>query len=325
MVIFLTGAAGFIGSHLAERLLARGDRVVAIDNLDPFLYPAEIKRRNLATAQRHPSFSFVEMDLADRVGMEALIRKESPDRVVHLAARAGVRPSLRAPEGYYAANIAGTLNLLETMRHGLPQRAPRRMVFASSSSVYGGNEKVPFSEDDPVDRPLSPYAFTKRSGELLCRTYHHLYGFEITCLRFFTVYGPRQRPDMAIHDFARRMIAGEPIPVFGDGSSRRDYTYIDDCLQGVLQAIDRPLGFEIINLGESRTVMLKDVIRLLEEALRVRAIWDPQPARPEDPPITHADISKARKLLGYDPQVPIEVGIEKFVAWLGREGQPETG
>jgi len=308
--VLVTGNAGFIGSHLVERLLDQGHEVVGFDNLDPFYDPA-IKRRNLATALAHPRFVFVEGDLRRRDQVDALFSGRRIDRVFHGAARAGVRPSLKAPLLYEEVNVRGTLHLLEAaVRHGVSN-----FVFASSSSVYGEQKKVPFAETDPVDGPISPYAATKKAGELMCYTYHHLYRLPVTCLRFFTVYGPRQRPEMAIHAFTRAIARGEPLSLYGDGSARRDFTYIDDIVAGVLAALDRPHPYEIINLGESQTIELRDLIRRLERVIGRPAMINALPAEPGDVPITYADVSKARALLGYVPSTPIDAGLERFVAW----------
>lgn len=313
--ILLTGAAGFIGSHVAERLLARGDDVVGLDNFDPF-YPAEEKRRNLETALTDPRFQLVEADCADLAALEHALNGQRFDAVVHLAAKAGVRPSIQDPVGYAHANLLGTQALLEfTRRQEIP-----RFVFGSSSSVYGNNAKVPFAEDDPVDHPISPYAATKRAGELLCQTHHHLHGTGIISLRFFTVYGPRQRPDLAIRKFSTLMLKGEPIPVFGDGSTERDYTWIEDIVQGVLAGIDRTRTvegqFEIVNLGESQTTSLSRLIELISEALDVKPRLERRPAQPGDVVRTFADVSKARRLLNYQPSTPVEEGIPRFIEWL---------
>jgi UDP-glucuronate 4-epimerase len=318
MSVLLTGAAGFIASHLAERLLATGRPVVGLDNFDDF-YDQAVKERNLAVALDHEAFTLVRGDIRDA---GALARLPSDiDTVVHIAARAGVRPSLAQPALYFDVNVTGTLRLLELAR----ERGIRRFVFASSSSVYGNNREVPFSEEHRVDNPISPYAASKRAGELLGHTYHHLHGITCICLRFFTVYGPRQRPDLAIHKFARLMEAGEEIPVFGDGTSRRDYTYIDDILQGVEGALDwanRTDGaFEIVNLGESRTVELLEMIEILAEELGVNPRTGWLPAQPGDVDRTFADISKARDLLGYDPKWEFRDGIRVFVNWLREEGR----
>ncbi|HKY32805.1 MAG TPA: NAD-dependent epimerase/dehydratase family protein [Candidatus Polarisedimenticolia bacterium] len=315
--ILVTGAAGFIGSHLTGRLLGRGDRVVALDNFDSFYDPG-IKRRNLsaAAAGAGERFTLVEGDLRDRATLEALFQAHRPDAVVHLAARAGVRPSIEDPLLYDDVNVKGTALLLEACRrHGTG-----KMVFGSSSSVYGDTTAVPFSEDARVDRPVSPYAATKAANELQCHAYHHLFGLDVFCLRFFTVYGPRQRPEMAIHKFARLMMQGRPVPRFGDGATERDYTYIDDIMDGVIKALDRVKGYRIYNLGESKSVPLAYLIELLQKELGVRAIIEPLPNQPGDVRMTCADISRARAELGYDPGVPIEEGIRRFAAWLKAEG-----
>lgn len=320
MRLCVTGAAGFIGSHLTECLLQQGHEVIGLDNFHPFYAPA-IKRANLATALTSPLFTLVEGDLRDEGLMHSLFERTRPDVVVHLAAMAGVRPSIQQPGLYYDVNVRGTLNLLEGMRRA----NLRSLVFASSSSVYGKNPKTPFSETDFVDNPISPYAATKKAGELLCHTWHHLQDMSIACLRFFTVYGPRQRPDLAIHSFARLMRAGKPLPFFGDGSTRRDYTYVDDIVKGVLGAIafvspDQPVRYDVFNLGESRTVALHELVSLLEQALGCRAELNRLPDQPGDVPLTFADIRKAREILGYHPDVPIEEGIARFVAWLRASG-----
>ncbi len=306
----ITGAAGFIGSHVAERLLARGDRVIGLDNFDPF-YSRGIKEGNLSRALPNSSFRFVEGDIRDESLVGRIVAEEKPDVVFHSAAKAGVRPSIADPLGYEDVNVRGTLVLLEAAR----KAGIRHFVFASSSSVYGENPKVPFSEDDFVDHPISPYAATKKAGELIGYTVHHLSGMPVTCLRFFTVYGPRQRPDLAIHKFTRLIDEGKPIPVFGDGSTSRDYTYIDDIVDGVVRAIDRPDGYKIINLGESTTVTLSGMIAEIERALGKKAAIDRQPLQPGDVPRTYADVEKARRLLGYEPRMPFREGIERFVAW----------
>jgi len=311
--ILITGGAGFIGSHLVERLLGEGHwRVTVVDDFNDFYEPA-IKHANIAAHQSNPNFNLVEADVRDYDALARAFDKTKFDCIVHLAARAGVRPSLTEPRLYVETNINGTLNLLELARaHGIKQ-----FVFGSSSSVYGENEKVPFSEDDPIFKPISPYAATKAAGELICHTYSHLHDMRIVCLRFFTVYGARQRPDLAIHKFAKLISAGKPIPVFGDGATRRDYTYIDDIVSGVRAAIDYDqTNYEVINLGESQTVELRELISLLESALGKRAQIDRQPLQPGDVPQTFADITKARRLLGYNPQTQIEEGIKKFVAWF---------
>jgi len=310
--ILVTGGAGFIGSHLVERLLAIGHQITVVDDFNDF-YDTEIKRENVRLQLANPQYQLAEIDIRDRSALEKVFATRKFDCIVHLAARAGVRPSLSQPQLYTETNINGTVNLLELAR----AQGIKQFVFGSSSSVYGINAKVPFSEEDPIRQPISPYAATKGAGELLCHTYAHLYGIRCICLRFFTVYGPRQRPDLAIHKFARLIDRGQPIPVFGDGTTRRDYTYIDDILAGVLAAIDYDQTlYEVINLGESRTVELRELIGLLEKELDMRAVIDRQPPQPGDVPQTFADISKARKLLNYNPQTQIEDGIHRFIHWF---------
>lgn len=307
--ILVTGAAGFIGSHLCERLLAMGRKVVGLDSFDSFYDPA-IKRRNLSACLPHANFQLTEGDIRDAAVVEAAMT--GCDLVVHLAARAGVRPSIEKPLLYQDVNVGGTCVILEIMR----KLKVGKLIFASSSSVYGNNRKVPFSESDNVDFPISPYAATKKAGELLCHTYHHLFGMDITCLRFFTVYGARQRPDLAIHKFCRLIEQGKPIPVFGDGSMMRDHTYIDDILSGVLAAIERCSGFHIYNLGESRPVSLSDLISAIERALGKKAIIERLPPQPGDVDRTYADVALARAELGYDPKTEIDAGLAEFVKWL---------
>ncbi len=307
----VTGGAGFIGSHVIEALLARGERVVCVDNFDTFYDPA-IKRANLTQAKTHPFFTLIEADIRDQARMAAVCDTHAVDRVFHAAARAGVRPSIAEPFLYEDVNIRGTLALLEVAR----RRALRTFVFASSSSVYGGMKAVPFSETAALSRPISPYAATKLAGEQLCYTYHHLYELPVTCLRFFTVYGPRQRPEMAIHRFVRLIEDGKPVPVYGDGTARRDFTYIEDIVQGVLAALDHPFPFEVFNLGESETIELTELIRLIETSLKRDATIERLPDQPGDMPITYADITKAKKLLGYRPTTPVTVGLQKFVQWF---------
>jgi UDP-glucuronate 4-epimerase len=311
--ILVTGGAGFIGSHLVDRLLAEGNwRVTVVDDFNDF-YAPEVKRNNIRAHQESPLYQLHEADIRDRAALEEVFQEEQFDCIVHLAARAGVRPSLSEPLLYTETNINGTLNLLELAR----QHEVEQFVFGSSSSVYGINAKVPFSEEDPVRQPISPYAATKAAGELLCHTYSHLYGIRSVALRFFTVYGARQRPDLAIHKFAKLIDEGRAIPVFGDGTTRRDYTYIDDIIAGVRSAIDyRASNYEVFNLGESETVELKELIALLEKELDRHAVIDWQPLQPGDVPQTFADVSKARRLLGYDPQTKIEDGIKRFVEWF---------
>ena len=314
--VLVTGAAGFIGSHLVEALAARGDEVVGIDNFDPF-YDRAIKEQNLAAARANAGFRMVEGDLRDRADVIAVFGEGEFDAVVHLAAKAGVRPSLADPAGYYETNLIGTSNLLEAMRDA----GCTRLVFASSSSVYGNNRKVPFHEDDRVDAPISPYAATKKAGEELCHVYHAVHGFSILALRFFTAYGPRQRPEMAIHAFTRRLFAGEPIPVFGDGSMERDFTYIDDVVDGVVSAMEHVVGtetFDILNLGESEPIRLSRLVAALERATGREAVIDRRPVPPGDVDRTFADVSRARRLLGYEPGVGIDEGLRRFVEWYRR-------
>ncbi len=315
MKILVTGAAGFVGSHLVERLLAEGNSVVGLDNFDTF-YDPRIKRQNIREAIAHPAYRLVEGDLRDADTLTRCFASQSIDTVIHLAARAGVRPSLVDPELYYDVNVMGTLKLLEAMRHAHCSR----LLFASSSSVYGNNSQVPFAETDNVDNPISPYAATKKAGELLCYTFHHLYGFDVACLRFFTVYGPRQRPEMAIHSFIRKISHGEAIPVYGDGTTRRDYTFIADILDGIQGIMHHLKGYDIVNLGESRTVELQELIGVIEKSVGKKAIVDRKPMQPGDVQQTFADISHARSRYGYNPRFPIEKGIEEAVTWFTQQG-----
>jgi UDP-glucuronate 4-epimerase len=311
--ILVTGGAGFIGSHLVDHLLGDGGwRITVVDDLNDF-YSPDIKRANVAAHLPDPNYRLIEADIRDAGRMAEVFTETSFDTIVHLAARAGVRPSLAEPELYAETNINGTINLLElARRHDIKQ-----FVFGSSSSVYGINTKVPFAEDDRIHQPISPYAATKAAGELLCHTYSHLYDIRTVCLRFFTVYGARQRPDLAIHKFSKLITEGKPIQVFGDGSSRRDYTYIDDIIQGVRAAIDYDRSIhEVFNLGESQTVTLSELIELIERSLDMHAIIDRHPMQPGDVPATYADISKATELLDYHPKTKIQEGIPKFVQWF---------
>jgi UDP-glucuronate 4-epimerase len=314
--ILVTGGAGFIGSHLVEALVHDGRDVVVLDNFDAFYDPA-VKRRNLAAFAGRPGFALVEGDIRDEKRVEAIFGSHPIGVVVHLAARAGVRPSIEQPLLYSDVNLNGTVVLLEACR----RHNVGKFVFGSSSSVYGNNPKVPFAEKDDVERPISPYAATKRAGELLCATYHALYRLNVFALRFFTVYGPRQRPEMAIHKFTRFIDRGLPLPRFGDGSTRRDYTYVSDVVAGVLRAIERVQGYEIINLGGSRTTRLTDLIALLETRLGRKAVVEAQPDQPGDVVTTWADVDKAHRLLGYDPKVTIEDGLTRFVEWYRSAGE----
>ena len=313
MRVLLTGAAGFIGSHLAERLLARGHEVVGLDAFDPFYDPA-LKERNVARMLGRPGFTLARGDILDSALVARLARPSAPvDVCCHLAALAGVRPSVADPLRYHRVNVDGTLVLLEACRAaGVP-----RFVFASSSSVYGVRSHAPFREDDACDRPASPYGATKRAGEHFVHAYHHVYGLDATCLRFFTVYGPRQRPEMAIAKFARLIEAGAPVPLFGDLTSARDYTWIDDIVEGAARAVERPAGgFAVYNLGDARTTTLAELVRLLERALGKRAVVEPRAPQIGDVPLTCADIAAARRDLGYEPRVAIEEGIERYVRWV---------
>ncbi|MBL7008887.1 MAG: SDR family NAD(P)-dependent oxidoreductase [Planctomycetes bacterium] len=315
--VLITGAAGFIGSHLAERCLELGAEVTGVDVFDDFYDPA-LKRQNLLKARASDRYRLVEADIRDRPAMRALVAGGGFDVVMHLAARAGVRPSLEQPALYYDVNVQGTLSLLDAVREADPSI---RFVNASSSSVYGGLTETPFREQDENSRPVSPYAASKKAGEVLCYTYHHLYGLDTVSLRFFTVFGPRQRPEMAIAKFARLMQQGRPIPMFGDGSTARDYTYVDDIVDGVVRAMERCQGYEIYNLGESRTTSLRELIRQLGEALGIEPRIEQQPLQPGDVTITYADVSKARRLLGYDPKTLVSEGLARYAAWLAG-GQP---
>ena len=311
MKILITGAAGFIGSHLTDNLLKRGDVIGGVDNFDPF-YDVSIKEKNIEQARSHRSFSLYRSDICDNSELNEIIQKEQPDIIIHIAAKAGVRPSILDPLGYYRTNVEGTINLLECCK----KFKINKFIFASTSSIYGNNQKVPFAEEDPVDFPISPYAASKKSAELFCHTYHHLYGINIFALRFFTVYGPRQRPDLAIHKFFRLIAEGKSIPVYGDGTTCRDYTYIDDIIQGVIRGVDRISGFEIINLGESKTISLSDLIHLIEEIAGTAVKKEFMPLQPGDVQQTYADINKARKVLDYDPRTHMQDGLQKFYDWF---------
>jgi UDP-glucuronate 4-epimerase len=308
--ILVTGGAGFIGSHLIDALLELNFNVICIDNFDPF-YDQSVKLKNLEVALKTEKFILLRADICDKNALAECFNKFEVEVVVHLAAKAGVRPSIADPDSYYATNVIGTLNLLEAMKN----HNVSKMIFATSSSVYGNNTKVPFSEADSVDSPISHYAATKKAGELLCHVYHHLYGFHIYCMRFFTVFGPRQRPDLAIHKFTNLILNNQKIPIFGDGSTSRDYTYVDDIIDGLLSAIESIKGFEIINLGESRTITLNYMIEVLEEALGRKSEKSYFPMEPGDVMSTFADISKAKNLLGYNPSWSFENGIRNFVDW----------
>lgn len=310
--ILITGAAGFIGSHLCERLISKGNTVVGLDNFDPF-YDRKIKESNIRDLKKSKGFKLIEGDIRDAESVNSICGN-GIDIIVHLAAKAGVRPSIADPLGYADCNIRGTMVLLEAAK----KLNIKKFIFASSSSVYGNNKKVPFSETDNVDFPISPYAATKKAGELICHTYHHLYKIDISCLRYFTVYGPRQRPDLAIHKFVKLIEAGKPIPVFGDGSMERDFTYIDDIIDGTTKAIEKCKGFEIYNLGESRPIRLDKLIKEIEKALGKRAIIERKPVPAGDVKRTFADINKASRKLGYNPKTEISIGLAKFATWFRR-------
>lgn len=305
--VFITGIAGFIGSNLAKAMLDEGWSVSGIDNFDDF-YDPQLKRMAIRRAEASGSISLVEGDIRDAALLNAVFSSNRPDLVIHLAARAGVRPSIEQPALYYDVNVTGTLTLLEAMR----RNGMKNLLFASSSSVYGNNKKVPFSESDSVDNPISPYAATKKAGELLCYTYHHLYDFNIFCLRFFTVYGPGQRPEMAIQQFGRKVTEGTPITLFGDGSTRRDYTFVDDIVAGIMASAQHLKGYEIFNLGNSDTISLIDLVRGIEETLGKKAIIEWKPMQAGDVEITYADISKAKDRLGYKPDYPVLKGLKRM-------------
>jgi UDP-glucuronate 4-epimerase len=310
MRILVTGGAGFIGSHLVEKLLAAGHDLAIVDDFNDF-YDPQIKHENIAAVSKDVRIHHV--DLRDSAGVRSLFGREKFDTIAHLAARAGVRPSILQPQLYYDTNVDGTLHLLDAAR----VTGVERFIFASSSSVYGACKTVPFSEDQPLLQTLSPYAATKIAGEFLCSTFSHLYQMRVVALRYFTVYGPRQRPDLAIHQFTRKIYAGQPIDQFGDGTTRRDYTYIDDVIQGTMAALDyRGPLFDIFNLGENDTIQLKDLIAAIESALGKKAKINRLPEQPGDMPLTCADISKAKKLLGYNPTTRLPDGLPRFVDWF---------
>jgi UDP-glucuronate 4-epimerase len=316
MRVLITGGAGFIAFHLASALLKNGNEVHLLDNFNDF-YDPEIKRRNVRDLESASRIPLHVVDIIDRGNLEKVFENSRPDAVVHLAAWAGVRPSLEKPALYASVNVTGTVHLLDLAK----EYSTKCFIFGSSSSVYGGSRSVPFTEEDPVDRPVSPYAATKRAGELLCHTYAHNYSMNITCLRFFTVYGPRQRPEMAIHKFARLMLKGEEVPIFGKGDSQRDYTYVEDIVDGVLRAISLNPRFEIFNLGESQTVPLLDIVKHLEDSLGIKARLRFLPVQPGDMDITYADITRARRVLGYNPRTPFKDGIQLFADWFLKSRQ----
>lgn len=314
LTILVTGGAGFIGSFLCEKLISLGNKVVCLDNFNDFYAPS-LKYQNLENVISDPNFILVEGDIRDYLCLTRIFEEHSPDLVVHLAAMAGVRPSIENPELYYDVNINGTFKLLEHCR----TYNVRKFIFASSSSVYGNNHKVPFSETDPVDNPISPYAYSKKSGELLCHLYYQLYDFSVTCLRFFTVYGPRQRPDLAIRRFTENIIKGLPISIFGEGRTQRDYTYIDDIIAGIIGGITYTIenrGYEIFNLGESKPIGLLEMVRSIEDLLGLKAQMEMLPMQPGDVEITYADIGKSRRLLHYNPSTDFHTGLKEFIEWI---------
>ncbi len=310
MAILVTGGAGFIGSHLTERLLSQGKKVVVIDNFNDF-YPPAYKRENISTAIQDSNLTVHEADICDATACQQIFDGHHVEKVIHLAAYAGVRPSIERPLLYEEVNCKGTVNMLELSR----RYKVRQFIFGSSSSVYGNNQKIPFSEDDPVNEPISPYAATKRAGELFCYNYHHLYKIPVCCLRFFTVYGPRQRPDLAIRKFTELIDRDQPITMYGDGTTERDYTYFSDIIDGVTSVLDKQFNFEIINLGDSKPVQLARLISLIEQELGKKAHIKRLPEQPGDVQRTYADIRKATHFLKYQPKVPIEQGVRLFIAW----------
>ena len=312
MNFLVTGGAGFIGSHVCERLLRDGHHVWAFDDLNSF-YDPQFKRRNLREIQALAKpFEFVHGDITDRAALDEIFSSVKFDQVIHLAARAGVRPSLDQPALYQRVNVEGTVNVLEAAR----LRGVKKIIIASSSSVYGLNSKTPFSEGDPIVSAISPYAASKLACESLGHVWHHIYKMDVAMLRFFTVYGPRQRPDLAIYKFAKLICAGKPIPFFGDGAAARDYTFVTDTVDGVIACAKKEIGYDIFNLGESETVSLGRMVELLENALGKKAAIDRQPVQPGDVPLTFANIAKAREQLGYDPKIKFEQGIKLFVDWF---------
>lgn len=311
--IIVTGGAGFIGSHLCEFLLKNGHHVICVDNFNNFYNPG-VKEKNISSVLNNPGFTLSKTDIRNKNGLELLFKRNTPELVIHLAGMPGVRPSIENPFLFFDVNVTGTLTLLETMR----KFGVNNMIFASSSSVYGNNSKIPFSESDPVDKQISPYASSKRACELLCYTYHSLYKLNVFCLRFFTVYGPRQRPDLAIHKFTDKILENKPIQIFGDGHTSRDYTYITDVIEGINNSINNLKGFNIYNIGESQTISLSSMIETLENAIGKKAIKEYLPLQQGDVEITFADISKARNELGYNPGFSFKEGIEQFIRWKMR-------
>lgn len=312
--VLVTGAAGFVGSHVCELLLGRGERVVGVDNFDPY-YDPQIKRRTAAALAKQPDFRLRELDICDAPALTDVVRAEGIDRVVHLAALAGVRASIPRAAEYARVNLGGTVNVLEAAR----AVEARQVVFASTSSVYGATTRIPFVEDDVADRPLAPYPATKRAAELMAHAYHNLFGLNVSCVRLFTAYGPRVRPDMMLYLVAESAVRGSAVTMFGDGEMRRDWTFVGDIARGIVSALDRPLGYEVFNLGRGEPVLLADFVRLIEGLAGRPAHVVHRPAPPSEPPITFADIGKARRLLDYRPAVPIEAGLERFWEWFQNE------
>jgi len=315
MKVLLTGAAGFIGSNLSEALVGRGDSVLAVDSFDPY-YDRAVKEKNISGLKGSANFHFVEMDLRDKGSLKALLQ-EGFDVVVHLAGRGGVRRSIVEPEAYVDLNYVATLRLLEAMK----ETSHRKIVFASTSSIYGDRSKVPFREDERADWPISPYSATKKACEAMLYTYHHLYGFDVYALRFFTVYGPKQRPDMAIYKLVKSIVSEETFEKYGDGKTERDYTYVDDIVGGVIKAAERAKGYEIINIGGSRTIQLQKLISLTEEIVGKKAVIIEKPVPEGDVFRTYADVTKAAELIDFSPKVKIEKGLENFVEWYLKEHQ----
>lgn len=312
--VLLTGGAGFIGSHLSESLLKEGYSVICLDNFDPF-YNRSIKEKNLSISLLNENFQFVEGDIRNSKILSEIFKNSDIDIIVHLAAKAGVRPSVEDPLDYFDVNINGTINLLEQAKiHGV-----KKMIFASSSSIYGNNEKAPFSETDFVDHPISPYAATKKAGELLCYTYHSLYNMDISCLRFFTVYGPRQRPDLAIHKFAKLISENKAVPVYGDGLFKRDFTYVDDTVSGITAAIKNLKGYNVYNFGNSKTVSVLEMIKEIEISMGKEAKIEFKEKQPGDVKLTYADISRSNKELGYNPIYNFKTGIQNFINWFNKQ------
>jgi len=310
-MILVTGAAGFIGSHVCEALVKEEKQVIGIDNFNDY-YDSKTKEKNIEAIKGSKNFALYREDIKNIDSLKKIFKNNKTEKIIHLAARVGVRPSISVPDIYIKDNIQGTLNMLELAK----ENGIRTFVFGSSSSVYGGNKKIPFSENDDANNQISPYGFTKRSCELLCNTYYNLYGMNIACLRFFTVYGPRGRPDMAIYKFAKMMNEGKEIEVYGDGTSKRDYTYVSDIVKGILMALEKNRGFEIINMGNNNPVILKDVISLIENNLGKKAKIKMAEMRQGDMQVTYANISKAKKLLGWSPEVKFNEGIKKFAEWF---------